>query len=317
MTQEPLFPIGQFAFLLDPLDRSAHMREDAEKLFALEGKATSRAYVIHRDSLVVKQDGDSVRAALTIKEAVALGANPGTIFLGMRDGAPYFGMGIPQAAAEKLTTQEGVAVEPLRNLATQGQVAPNELAAIATAKSLVHWHQRHGFCSNCGARTQMAQAGWKRECPSCKTEHFPRTDPVVIMLVTDGERCLLGRQKQFLKGMWSCLAGFLEPGETIEDAVRREIFEEAGIECTDVRYYKAQPWPFPYSLMIGCTARAVTTDINVDRNELEDARWFTREEVRKMFADTHPEGYRAPNGIAIAHHLLGQWASEAPGSEAK
>jgi NAD+ diphosphatase len=117
--------------------------------------------------------------------------------------------------------------------------------------------------------------------------------------------------------MWSCLAGFLEPGETIEDAVRREIFEEAGIECTDVRYYKAQPWPFPYSLMIGCTARAVTTDINVDRNELEDARWFTREEVRKMFADTHPEGYRAPNGIAIAHHLLGQWASEAPGSEAK
>jgi NAD+ diphosphatase len=317
MTQETLFPIGQFAFLLDPLDRSAHMREDAEKLFALEGKASSRAYVVHRDSLVVKQDGDGVRAALTIKEAIALGANPGTIFLGMRDDAPYFGMGIPQAAAEKLTTQEGVAVEPLRNLATQGLVAPGELSAIATAKSLVHWHQRHGFCSNCGARTQMAQAGWKRECPSCKTEHFPRTDPVVIMLVTDGERCLLGRQKQFLKGMWSCLAGFLEPGETIEDAVRREIFEEAGIECTDVRYYKAQPWPFPYSLMIGCTARAVTTDIKVDRTELEDARWFTRAEVQKMFADTHPDGHRAPNGIAIAHHLLGQWASEAPGSEAK
>jgi NAD+ diphosphatase len=137
------------------------------------------------------------------------------------------------------------------------------------------------------------------------------------MLVTDGERCLLGRQKQFIKGMWSCLAGFLEPGETIEDAVKREIFEEAGIECTDVRYYKAQPWPFPYSLMIGCTARAVTTDIRVDRTELEDARWFTRSEVQKMFADTHPDGHRAPNGIAIAHHLLGQWASEAPGSEAK
>src|SRR4029077_1120665 len=122
MTQETLFPIGQFAFLLDPLDRSAHIREDAEKLFALEGKSTSRAYVIHRDSLVVKQDGDGVRAALTIKEAVALGANPGTIFLGMPDGAPAFGLVTPQAAAEQLTTQEGVAVEPLRNLATQGLV---------------------------------------------------------------------------------------------------------------------------------------------------------------------------------------------------
>jgi NAD+ diphosphatase len=310
MTQQPLFPIGEFAFLLEPLDRSAHMRDDAEKLFALEGKANSRAYVIHRDSLVVKQDGDGVRAALTIKEAIALGANPGTIFLGMRDGAPFFGMGIPQPAAEGLAGKDGVAVEPLRNLATLGLVPPSELSAIATAKSLVHWHQRHGFCPNCGSRTQMAQAGWKRECPSCKSEHFPRTDPVVIMLVTDGERCLLGRQKQFLKGMWSCLAGFLEPGETIEDAVKREIFEEAGILCTDVRYYKAQPWPFPYSLMIGCTARATTTDINVDRNELEDARWFTRAEVQQMFADTHPDGHRAPNGIAIAHHLLGHWAKE-------
>ena len=136
------------------------------------------------------------------------------------------------------------------------------------------------------------------------------------MLVTDGERCLLGRQKQFLKGMWSCLAGFLEPGETIEDAVRREIFEEAGIECTDVRYYKAQPWPFPYSLMIGCTARAVTTDIKVDRNELEDARWFTRAEVEDVCRYASGRASRAER-LAIAHHLLGQWASEAPGSEAK
>jgi NAD+ diphosphatase len=309
MTQQTLFPLGQLGFTLNPLDRSAHMREDAEKLFALEGKASSRAYVIHRDSIVVKQEGETVRAALTIKEALALGANPGTIFLGVRDGAPYFGMGIPQQAAEELVNKEGVAVEPLRNLASQGLVPPTELSAIATAKSLVHWHQRHGFCPNCGARTQMAHAGWKRECPSCKSEHFPRTDPVVIMLVTDGERCLLGRQKQFIKGMWSCLAGFLEPGETIEDAVRREIFEEAGIECGDVHYYKAQPWPFPYSLMIGCTARALTTEIRVDRNELEDARWFTRSEVQKMFAETHPDGHRAPNGIAIAHHLLGHWAN--------
>jgi NAD+ diphosphatase len=309
MSQDSLFPLGQFGFLINPIDRAAHLRDDAEKLFALEGKASSRAYVIHRDALVVKQDGDAVRAALTVKEAIALGANPGTIFLGLRDGAPYFGMGIAAQAAEKLMTQEGAGVEPLRNLAAQGLVPPSELSAIAVAKSLVHWHQRHSFCSNCGQRTQMSQGGWKRECPACKTEHFPRTDPVVIMLVTDGERCLLGRQKQFAKGMWSCLAGFVEPAETIEDAVRREIFEESGIECTDVKYYKAQPWPFPYSLMIGCTARAVTTEIKVDRDELEDARWFSRDDVVKMMADTHPDRQRGPTGIAIAHHLLGEWAA--------
>jgi NAD+ diphosphatase len=281
MSQEELFPLGEFGFLINPIDRAAHLRDDAEKLFALEGKANSRAFVIHRDSLLMKQDGDEVRAALTIREAIGFGANPGTIFIGLRDGAPYFGMGV---------------------------VPPTELAAVAVAKSLVHFHQRHGFCSNCGSKSQMAQGGWKRECPSCKTEHFPRTDPVVIMLVTDGDRCLLGRQKQFLKGMWSCLAGFVEPAETIEDAVAREIREESGIECVDVQYYKAQPWPYPYSLMIGCTARAVTTELNVDRAELEDARWFTREEVLQMFSNTHPEGYRSPNGIAIAHHLLGTWA---------
>lgn len=308
MSQEVLFPLGEFGFLINPIERAAHLRDDEEKLFALEGKSSARAYVIHRDSLVVKQEGDGVRAALTIKEAQAFGANPGTIFIGLRDGAPYFGMGIPADEAEKLATRNDAAVEPLRNLASQGTVPPAELAAIAVAKSMVHFHQRHQFCSNCGTRSRMAQGGWKRECPNCKTETFPRTDPVVIMLVTDGERCLLGRQKQFAKGMWSCLAGFVEPAETIEDAVCREIREEAGIECRNVRYYKAQPWPYPYSLMIGCTAEATTTDINVDRNELEDARWFTREEVRQMMQDTHPDGQRGPNGIAIAHHLLGEWA---------
>jgi NAD+ diphosphatase len=308
MSHDTLFPLGEFGFLINPIDRAAHLRDNAEKLFALEGKPNSRAYVIHRDSVLMKQEGDEVRAALTIKEALGFGANPGTIFIGLRDGAPYFGMGIPQQAAEKLIGRNDVLVEPLRNVASQGIVPPSELAAVAVAKSLVHFHQRHGFCSNCGSRSQMAQGGWKRECPNCKTETFPRTDPVVIMLVTDGDRCLLGRQKQFLKGMWSCLAGFVEPAETIENAVEREIREEAGIECTDVQYYKAQPWPYPYSLMIGCTARATTTELNVDRAELEDARWFTREEVLQMFSDTHPEGYRSPNGIAIAHHLLGEWA---------
>ena len=165
-----------------------------------------------------------------------------------------------------------------------------QLSAIAMAKSMVSWHQRHGFCANCGTRTAMKEGGWKRDCPSCKAEHFPRTDPVVIMLVTHGDKCLLGRQKQFLPGMYSCLAGFVEAAETIEDAVRREIFEESGIRCTDVNYYMTQPWPYPSSLMIGCTARATTEDIVVDRTELEDARWFDRAEATLMLKREHPDG---------------------------
>jgi NAD+ diphosphatase len=263
--------------------------------------------VVHRDSLVVKTEGGATRALLSIDEALKFGANPGTIFLGLRDGAAVFGMGISQAAAEKLLNRNDVAVTELRGMATQGVLPPSELSAIAMAKSMVSWHQRHAFCANCGTRTAMKEGGWKRECPSCKAEHFPRTDPVVIMLVTHGDKCLLGRQQRFLTGMYSCLAGFVEAAETIEDAVRREVFEEAGIRCTDVKYYMTQPWPYPSSLMIGCTARALNEDIVVDRIELEDARWFSRGEARQMLARTHPDGLAGPHPFAIAHHLLGRW----------
>jgi NAD+ diphosphatase len=156
----------------------------------------------------------------------------------------------------------------------------------------------------------MREGGWKRECPSCKAEHFPRIDPVVIMLVTKGDKCLMGRQSRFATGMYSCLAGFVEAAETIEDAVLREVFEEAGIRCTDVNYYMAQPWPYPSSLMIGCTARALTENIVVDRTELEDARWFDREEARLMLTRKHPDGFAGPHPFAIAHHLLGRWVHE-------
>lgn len=301
------FPLGQPAFVTHVLDRAAHLRGNDEKLFALESHRDARAYVIYRDSLVAKQEAGGPRVLLRIDEALKFGANPGTIFLGLRDGAPVFGMGIAAAAVEKLLTGTDAAVTELRGMAMRGVVPPEQLSAIAMAKSMVTWHQRHGFCANCGTRTAMREGGWKRECPNCKAEHFPRTDPVVIMLVTFGDKVLLGRQKQFLPGMYSCLAGFVEAAETIEDAVRREIFEESGIRCTDVNYYMTQPWPYPSSLMIGCTARATNEDIVVDHAELEDARWFDREEATLMIKRQHPDGLAGPHPFAIAHHLLGRW----------
>src|ERR1700761_12237 len=310
------FPLGQPGFISHILDRAAHLRSDDEKLLALEGRRAARAYVVYRDSLVVKQEAEGPRALLSIDEALKFGANPGTIFLGLRDRAPVFGMGISAAAAEKLLPRTDVAVTELRGMAMQGVVPPNQLSAIAAAKSMVNWHQRHGYCANCGTRTAMKEGGWKRDCPSCKTEHFPRTDPVVIMLVTSGEKVLLGRQKHFLPGMYSCLAGFVEAAETVEDAVRREIFEESGIRCTDVQYYMTQPWPYPSSLMIGCTARATNEDIIVDHSEPEDARWFDRAEATLMIKRQHPDGLAGPHPFAIAHHLLGRWLHDGPDANA-
>ena len=316
MTAFDSFPLGQPGFINNILDRAAHLRNDDARLMALEGHRDARAYVVYRDSLLVKQESDGPRALLGLDEALKFGANSGTIFLGLRDGAAVFGMGISAAAVEKLLPRSDVSVNELRGMAMQGAVPPNQLSAIAMAKSLVNWHQRHAYCANCGTRTAMKEGGWKRECPNCKAEHFPRTDPVVIMLVTSGDKILLGRQKHFPAGMYSCLAGFVEAAETIEDAVRRETFEESGIRCTDVTYYMTQPWPYPSSLMIGCTARAISEDIVVDSAELEDARWFDRAEATLMLKREHPDGLAGPHPFAIAHHLVGRWLQTDPSKRA-
>src|ERR1700716_541438 len=312
MTAFDSFPLGRPAFISNILDRAAHLRSDDAKLLALEGHRDAGAYEVYRDSLVVKQEADGPRALLSVDEALKFGANPGTIFLGLRGGAPMFGMGISAAAVEQLLPRNDVAVTELRGMAMQGVVPPNQLSAIAMAKSMVNWHQRHGYCANCGTRTAMKEGGWKRDCPNCKVEHFPRTDPVVIMLGTSGDKCLMGRQRHFLPGMWSCLAGLVEAAETIEDAVRREIFEESGIRSTDVRYYMTQPWPYPSSLMIGCTARATNEDIIVDHTELEDARWFDGAEATLRLKREHPGGLAGPHPFAIAHHLVGRWLQTDP-----
>ena len=187
-------------------------------------------------------------------------------------------------------------------------VSMRDAAIIAQAKALIDWHQRHGFCPRCGAPTRMVDAGYRRLCDQCKAEHFPRVDPVVIMLATHGEECLIGRGKQFPPGMFSALAGFVEPGETIEEAVRRELMEEANLKVGEVTYYATQPWPFPSSLMIGCFARADDREATADENELAEVRWVERSLARELIEGRQMAGLKVPPPIAIAHHLIKAWA---------
>ncbi|MGC1397389.1 NAD(+) diphosphatase [Candidatus Binatus sp.] len=187
-------------------------------------------------------------------------------------------------------------------------VSLKDAAIIAQAKAMIDWHQRHGFCARCGAPTKIMDAGYRRLCGQCKAEHFPRVDPVVIMLATFGEACLVGRGKQFPPGMFSALAGFVEPGETIEEAVRRELMEEASVKVGEVTYYATQPWPFPSSLMIGCFAKAESRDAKVDENELAEVRWLERTVARELIEGKQIDGLRVPPPIAIAHHLIRTWA---------
>jgi NAD+ diphosphatase len=232
------------------------------------------------------------------------------VFLGLSEGAARFALWVDPSAIEALAAQRHIDLLDLRSIAVRGLLDGDHLAALAEGKALLNWHARHRFCANCGAATRPLEAGWRRDCPSCRALHFPRTDPVVIMLAIADDRCVLGRSHRFQPGMWSCLAGFVEPGETIEEAVRRELREEAGIVCGRVAYFASQPWPFPMSLMIGCHARALSREIVIERAELADARWFDREEVALLLAGRHPEGLTAPPAVAIAHHILRAWVEQ-------
>jgi NAD+ diphosphatase len=289
------------------LERAAELRRDAAAMAALEADPRSRSFVIGGDLVVLRNGAPYNEAAFDRAEAAALGPAHQVVFLGRRDGAALFAAAIHPETIEKLKNRDDLLITDLRSIATGGLVKPADVPPLAQAKALVGWHARHRYCSKCGAPTQSVHAGWRRDCPVCGSEHFPRTDPVVIMLATDGERCLLGRQARFPPGMWSCLAGFVEPGETIEEAVRRETLEEAGVACGRVAYFASQPWPFPMSLMIGCHAEALTTQVTVDRSELEDARWFHRDEVAAMMLRRHPDGLTVTHPFAIAHHIIRAW----------
>ena len=303
MSRLDLGPKPHLGYTESRLARVAERRRDAVAAAAMSADANAGVYLMGGEMIVLKQD-TPCEALFTFEEARALAPIVETVFLGLDDGAPRFGVGLAPDEAAALKTHSDLVVTDLRSIAVQGLVAGEHLPPIAEAKAVLHWHARHRFCSNCGAPTVVVDAGWRRDCAQCQAQHFPRTDPVVIMLSIDGDDCLLGRSPRFIPNMWSCLAGFLEPGETIEDAVRRETLEEASITTGRVRYLASQPWPFPSSLMIGCYAEATSREIVVDTEELEGARWFSKEELARMLMRRHEAGLTTPPPVAIAHHII-------------
>jgi NAD+ diphosphatase len=223
------------------------------------------------------------------------------VFLGGRNDKHYFTLDVP-----KLQAQEYEAL-PLRAFVATQSLPDEELGILAEANSLLCWHGSHGFCARCGTKSQVAYGGWRRDCPSCNTEHYPRTDPVVIMLVTHGDRCLLGRGHNFDEKRYSCLAGFMEPGETFKQAALRELFEEAGVVGESVKYIVDQPWPFPSNLMIGVHIEAKSEQLKIDHNELADAIWVDKSDVIDVFNGATDKAFILPPRLAIARDLLQWW----------
>ena len=305
-----LGPKPHLGYTDSPLQRAAELRLKADDVKALAAAPDAGAYVIGGEMIVAKAGTPLGDPLFSLDDAAALADPTETIFLGTRDGAAHFGIGISPQAAEALKARGDLLVTDLRSIAVRGLVAQDHLPPLAEAKAMLHWHARHRFCANCGTPTHVTQCGWRRDCPNCQAQHFPRTDPVVIMLAVKGGRCLLGRSPRFAPAMWSCLAGFVEPGENIADAARRETLEEAGIRCGRVVFYRSQPWPFPMSLMIGCHAEALSDEIVVDRSELEDARWFSKDEIVAMLMRAHPQGLTTPPPVAIAHHIIRAWVED-------
>ena len=299
----------------NPLNRASEKRVDADWIAARRRDPSSLIlpmWKLQPFLLGPERSGGPLEAGFLMPGlAEKLAANDAPwIFLGLEGDRALFAIDI-SAAADPANEGPLSGLGHFRDMRAAAMLLPaKDTAILGQAKALIDWHQRHGFCPRCGAPTVLADAGYKRICGSCNTEHFPRTDPVVIMLATHGDSCLLGRGKQFPASFFSALAGFIEPGETIEEAVRREVFEEVGVKTGAVTYYATQPWPFPSSLMIGCFAEAENREIRCDESEIAEARWIERAKARALVAGEAVDGMRVPPSIAIAHHLIKTWAEK-------
>jgi NAD+ diphosphatase len=293
--------LAHLGFTGSTLDRADNLRHDAAALDGLRAAPSARFLAFSDLRARVDLSAGEAHPDLLWLSAQEIPAGAPWVFLGLQGEQACFAV---KVGADDVERGDWMEVRPAAAAMPDGRAA-----MLAQARSLLAWHDRHPHCSVCGALTRVVKGGYQRLCTNeaCKAEHFPRTDPVVIMLVTDGDRCLLGRPPRLPAGIYTTLAGFLEPGETIEDAVAREIWEEAGVRVGRVRYIASQPWPFPSTLMIGCFAEAKTHEIRMDATELEDVRWFTRDETRAALAGRG--SFSCPPPFAIAHSLITAWTS--------
>jgi len=306
------------------LDRAGELRGNPQGLSEAMADPAARMIVFWRGKPLMSTERPAGLIRLAMDHAILRDATEAPILLGREEGAPVFAIDISAWAPTGLDQASyGAFLDPseqqhpavpdwmvfaeLRRVMTWLTQRDAELAA--SGKAVFGWHEGHRFCARCGAATVIAMGGWQRSCPACKASHFPRTDPVVIMLITNGNSVLMGRSPGWPKGMYSLLAGFVESGETLEAAVRREVFEEAGVRVGDVGYLASQPWPFPASLMFGCWGHATSSEITIDPAEIEDARWITREDMMTVSQGHHPEIMPARKG-AIAHFLIERWLAD-------
>lgn len=314
----------QVTFGGSALDRAGEIRSDADAVMAARKDPEAQAILFWRGKPLISRPRPAALARLPMDHPILATAEADPILLGREDGAARFAFDLsswepegqdmsqmggfldPSEQVHPLLGEDLVFAE-LRRVMTW--LTPRDAELAATGKAIISWHDAHGFCAKCGARSVIAQAGWQRNCTACGTSHFPRTDPVVIMLITHGNSVLMGRSPGWPEGMYSLLAGFVEPGETLEAAVRREVFEEAGVRVGAVNYLSSQPWPFPASLMFGCEGVAISREITIDPAEIEDAKWITREEMMEIFAGNHATILPARKG-AIAHFLLENWLAD-------
>jgi NAD+ diphosphatase len=288
------------------LDRAGHRRREPDWLEAQLAHPETLFVPVWRGQNLVASIADGAPSAITVRREALVSLEGESVLLGLREERAYFALDLShhETPLELIRSEGPIEFTDLRRVGPL--LARPDGALLAYARGITHWHGRHRFCGVCGSPTRSEEGGHVRRCvkPECNAAHFPRTDPAVIMLVTDGDRALLGRQKVWLPGMHSTLAGFVEPGESLEEAVAREVHEETGIVVDEVTYHSSQPWPFPASIMLGFSARALTTEIRVDLEELEAARWFDRD-----FILGHPDDdtFRLPRRDSIARRLIEDW----------
>lgn len=298
--QSPINALPVPAFADGDIDRADHIRSDKAAISKLIMDPSSRLLMMEGLEPIISPDTD-----LTYGGLIEADPEADLLFLGIKDGHAIF------ASLVKLSSAEIPNPRLWQGLAA---LSADEAALYAAARSVIDWHNRHGFCAVCGSQTVVRKGGWSRKCDidssGCGAEHFPRVDPVTIMLIEYQGKVLLGRQPRFPEKRYSALAGFVEPGESIEGAVKRETHEEAGIIAHDVRYLCSQPWPFPSSLMIGCIAKAHDDKITLDEDELEDAIWVTLDEVKASIAGDPNAPFITPPPLAIARTLLEIWIIE-------